>query len=319
MYLPNTSCFVLIESQGNIAHQQARIKMTECKDLMNSIFAALAHQRDLHLQPDQSGILKAKEPSPNTLINGQEPTKSNFGTLKAYYQHAAYKSKFLWRSSCERRQNMAFEIELSNASMEEVKKQHALHISRLKEHNDHKLRITQRIFKAQQEMTSKMAHRFELPCLRHIKNKWTCWLFWIERSGKLCKRLVRLKAVQAGIIRLIQKCEKILKDAEVEYNTQEWPSRLQAPLQKRKAHVPFRPRWKGGRRYWIGLKPEDVIQVERGFGFGYPLLVDRTAFVVGVEEPVVGDCEKRAEEWAIACGKLTSWEDDSKRRSAIVI
>ena len=149
----------------------------EYEDLMNDVFGAQAHQRDLHLQPDQRGMLIARQAPPNTLAIGQEPTKSHFGTLKACYQHAAYKSGFSFQSSCERRQNMAYEIELSNASIEEVKTSYALHSSRLKEHHDHKLYSTQKIFKAQQERTSKMVHHFEFPCIHHTMNKWTHWIF----------------------------------------------------------------------------------------------------------------------------------------------
>ena len=105
----------------------------------------------------------------------------------------------------------------------------------------------------------------------------------------------------------------------MEYDVQEWPARIQAPLQKSRAYVPSRPRWKDGRRCWVGLKPEDVVEVGIRIGRGDPLLVDRTAYIMDLMEPAVENCEQRAKPWTKEWGKLTSWEDDGKRKYAIVM
>ena len=105
-----------------------------------------------------------------------------------------------------------------------------------------------------------MDRRLDLPYLRHNVKRLEVWIFYTTRSRFLCKRLAMDRIAKVGMVRLLERCEGILRDACEDFVVEDWRNLCLEKV----PYKPVKPRWRDSAIAWTGLRPEEIDDEQYG-------------------------------------------------------
>ena len=193
---------------------------------------------------------EGREPDPEGYVTQQQYSFSGF-RINGYWvkliPFVTYRQVKI-NSLPDTDQNCVYEYTLCQATIQQVRRQYEIHCQRL-ENIRRKNLLIRNVSKKERRLGNIDYHawcyitsQFELGRLAPLAER--AERAYLEAQMHYDERLCG-RIAERGVIRLLERCERILKECDENFVPSDW----------RSTHSAFRRRWADGQRGWTGLEP----------------------------------------------------------------